>query len=235
MSAIFASVVAAAAMSGPGPDLGIRPGVVASDSDYLREQYVAFDRTLVGARFRETRREGRPIVNQPPHPYNRVDDTRRPGFNGRIWIGETFTSQPTPNRIVWPGPGPERYGAPNNLDPDVLVDVGPQVVRANGPFNTSGVRISPWVRVNGESLPRHERARAFWLREHGFTGGVRTHVNPHTLNSLLNGEEPPRRAEDIKPRATIQLRPDLPRQSGPKRQVDAGERSESPVRTFGRG
>lgn len=157
-----------------------------------------------------------PLATPRPYPESIVDDTRRPGFNGRVWVSRTHTHQPTEWALDWPEPGPAEYGAPETLAPTVYARVG-----------TQAIGLSPWSRLEGDGLSHLEEARVYWLRQQNYTGGVRTHVHPATLQQLMHGG--PRVAPmeqmapmtPITPAATIQLRPEAPRTSGPQRRVDA--------------
>lgn len=82
---------------------------------------------------------------------------------GRPFIGRTIVGTTPRYPYPWGNPGPAAYGA-GELDGSVVhARVGNLVVP-----------VSPWVRIEGEgSLERLERARGDWLREQGFTGGVR--------------------------------------------------------------
>ncbi len=154
-----------------------------------------------------------PLATPRPYAEGRVDDTRRPGFNGRLWVGETFThSAPAVWAADWPEPGPTKYGAPQNYAPTMYARVG-----------TLAIGLSPWTRLEGEGLAHLEDARVYWLRQNNYSGGVRTHVNPGVVNAIVYGVEPKaQEIGEITPAATIQIRPEAPRQSGTKRRVDAG-------------
>lgn len=147
----------------------------------------------------------RPIATVAPYPQNMADDVRRPGFNGRLWVGRA---------IVGPGNGPyacpetEAYGAYGDEDALVYVRVG---------LITIG--ITPWERVRPENLRQLRRAQDFWLAERGYTGGVRTHVNDlyarqHHASAGLAAAEAPARLERTglpEPRGVIELSPETPR------------------------
>ncbi len=142
----------------------------------------------------------RPLATLPPAKMSWYHTNEPPAVgNGRLFQGKVFRSTPRPE-IDWPGPGPERYGAPNDDGSVVHARVGRAVVS-----------FSPWVtyryvqprRVDlrywnapswsrrpagvsqGFTSPAVERAerdirhaRNVWLREHGYAGGVRTFKNP---------------------------------------------------------
>lgn len=158
----------------------------------------------------------RVLATRSPHYYNRTDDTRRPGFNGRLWISENFDRN-VRNPVDWGAPGPTYFCASDKQAPLAFVKVGTQVIA-----------VSPWVGLDEESFPTHERGRQQWLRERGYTGGVRTHVNPAVLRDMLHAERPKhapasRReraepAKEIEPSATIRLR--RPMQEAPTRERD---------------
>lgn len=77
----------------------------------------------------------------------------------RVWQG----GQRAPLALNWGGPGPAHYGAHEADFTPVYTRVGNVIVA-----------VSPWVRIDGEgSLARMEAGRAQWLREQGYTGGVR--------------------------------------------------------------
>jgi len=121
-------------------------------------------------------KHNRVLATAPAYPYNRADDSRRPGFNGRLWIGETFDNGYRETR-AWGSPGPTYFGASDRHAPLAFVRIGTQVIA-----------VSPWVSLDAQSFPAHERGRNAWLRERGYTGGVRTHVNPATLRNIVHAE-----------------------------------------------
>jgi hypothetical protein len=109
----------------------------------------------------------RPIATIAPYPPGMADDVRRPGYNGRLWVGRpVIGGRQGAYPLGWPGPGPEAYGAMDNQGAVVYAKTGHQIVQ-----------LSPWVRVEPEGLKQLRRAQDFWLKEQGYTGGVRTFVN----------------------------------------------------------
>ncbi len=181
--------------------MGLVLGLVAASSHAQHH----FDGPVVNDRRAD--HTARVLATAPLYPANRADDSRRPGFNGRLWIGETFDNgyrEP----LAWGGPGPTHYGASDRHAPLAFVRIGTQVIA-----------VSPWVSLDEESFPAHERGRHAWLRERGYTGGVRTHVNPAVLRSMMQPAPistsalpalaPATHAEEaqpVEPRATIRLR-----------------------------
>ncbi|MEM1329707.1 MAG: hypothetical protein AAGG07_04020 [Planctomycetota bacterium] len=141
--------------------------------------------------------DGLVLLNPPPYPHNRVGEVNRDGSNGRIWVGRGFIGgERTYNPLPWGGPGPEKYGAPEN---DVSI-----VYTRDG---LTQVAFTPWVRIGSEDrgpsvgLEDFERARSLWLREQGYTGGVRTVVNPASMGSRAVASR-----DEIRPRGTIKIR-----------------------------
>ncbi|MDX2146695.1 MAG: hypothetical protein SFZ23_04165 [Planctomycetota bacterium] len=123
-------------------------------------------------------RSPRRIATIRPYPANRVDDVHRPGFNGRLWIGESFRGgQQTVWPLGWGDPGPEGYGALDNPWQTVYARVDHQVIPLN-----------PWIRIPDTGLQDFERARNEWLRERGYVGGVRTFVNDAHLSQHIDRE-----------------------------------------------
>jgi|GEM_PF-6095620 len=108
-------------------------------------------------------------------------------------------------------PGPAYYGA-NPCDSTLIwVRIGNTVTM-----------ISPWERVEGTgNLMVMERARRNWLRDNGYTGSVRTFRNPvySACGDTCGAPAPADGEEDaaapnpreIKPRAILKLREDIPR------------------------
>jgi hypothetical protein len=152
----------------------------------------------------------RPIATAAPYPSGMADDVRRPGFNGRLWLTRPImgSMQQGPYPIVSDPPGPEAYGAFDRPDATVYARVGHLVVGVNA-----------WESIDQEGLKRLEAARNFWLKEEGYTGGVRTIVNDANLwppkepepAPHANAGETPAAGTPV-PRATITLPADLPRQ-----------------------
>jgi hypothetical protein len=164
--------------------------------------------------------DARPIATAAPYPYNMVDDVRRPGFNGRLFVTRPILGsiQQGPYPVVSDGPGPEYYGAYDHPEATVYARVGHLVVGVNA-----------WESINQRGLKRLEGARAFWLKEQGFTGGVRTMVNDANLWQPREPEAADHAAAGTPlPRATITIPADLPRQHRRLR-VDAAPVSVPPV------
>ena len=83
-------------------------------------------------------------------------------FEGRTLVGTT-PRYPYP----WGNPGPAAYG---------VAELDGSVVYAR--IDSIVVSVSPWVRIDGMGpLETMEQARGDWLKEQGFTGGVR-HFRP---------------------------------------------------------
>jgi hypothetical protein len=161
-------------------------------------------------------RPARVLVTQAAYPAGMVDDVRRPGFNGRLWVDRPIigSMQQGPYPVGWGSPGPEAYGAFDNQDAEVWARVGHQAVG-----------IAPWESIDAEGLKRLEAARNYWLQEQGYTGGVRTFVNDLYLWKQADAkpvEEQHAAASPVPtPRATITLPADMPHQRRRIR-VDAG-------------
>lgn len=142
----------------------------------------------------------RPLATLPPASTPWYHTNRAPEVgNGRLFQTEVFRRSPEP-RIDWPGPGPERYGAPNGDDSVVHARIGRAVLSfspwmayryvqprrvdlrywnarswSRRPTGISQGFTSP-VAQRAERDIRH--ARNVWLREQGYVGGVRTFKNP---------------------------------------------------------
>lgn len=139
---------------------------------------------------------GTRLATRAPYPFNRADDVRRPGFNGREWIGRpVIGGVDTGYPMGWRDPGPAGYGAEENDSPRVWVKVG-----------TEAICINPWEQISTGGLSRLENARNEWLAQHGYVGGVRTFVN----DSLRYGGMTTVSA-DIQPRASFEWPIDQPR------------------------
>jgi hypothetical protein len=135
---------------------------------------------------------GRALATPRPYAPNRVDDVSRPGFNGREWIGRpNIGPRTTQWPLDWSDPGPAAYGAGEYDDPTVYALVGQTVVT-----------FSPWEAFEGIGLSHLESARQDWLKEQGYTGGVRTFRNEAYSGTRVA-------ASKIEPRATIQLGPEI--------------------------
>jgi hypothetical protein len=136
----------------------------------------------------------RPIATIAPYPAGMADDVHRPGFNGRMWVSRPIIGgMKGPYPLGWPSPGPEAYGAFDNQDAVVYAKSGHLIVP-----------ITPWVRIEPQGLKQLRRAQGFWLREHGYTGGVRTFVNDLYVWD----------AEDVKDVAMVEPRAEAPAKNG---------------------
>jgi hypothetical protein len=139
------------------------------------------------------------VATMPLYPANRADDVRRPGFNGRLWIGDiNIGPEHTSWPMGWGDPGPEAYGAAGSEDARAYV--------RQGLFTAS---INPWVAINAPGLEALEFGRNEWLKERGYVGGVRTFVNDMYLNQYMNDAR--HSSSAITPRATFQLPDEMPR------------------------
>lgn len=156
------------------------------------------------------------LVTPPPEDSTRVFT---PGYSdnaGRLWIGEDVKDVRA-TRAWHRNPGKVAYGA-----------AGPECERVRVRMNTLVVEISPWEQIEEEGLERLEKARQQWLAERGYTGGVRTFVNPARTRALQSEQgastaecAPSGPAGMPPPSATIRLRnPD--QTGGVIRRVDAG-------------
>ena len=161
------------------------------------------------------------LATRPLYPPNRADSVRRPGFNGRLWVGESIIGgAPERYPVAWGDPGPTAYGADDRDFSCVYAKVG-EVVSS----------LSPWEYVQGRGARSLEASRAKWLRDNGYTGGVRTFVNDLYLmrhdddsGMMASAEDAAKPAGLPQPRATIQLPLDQPRFKA-RMQVDAGSKS----------
>lgn len=168
--------------------------------------------------FHDNRRKtSRPIATPAAYPAGMADDVHRPGFNGRQWssrpvVGGTQGPYPT-GCSSWSS----QYGAFGNENATVYVRVGGQVIGINAfePITKNGLR-------------RLEEARNFWLRENGYTGGVRTFTNDAFAAPKTEAQVNPDPSREvvrvngkIEPRASFQLPEDMPRRRNRLR-VDAG-------------
>jgi len=136
------------------------------------------------------------------YPEARADSVRRPGFNGRLWIGTVTVGPHDHDYAADDGnPGPTAYGAVDQ-DQRVLARIGTEVVG-----------FSPWGSFSGNGLHRYETARQEWLKEQGYVGGVRTFVNDSylmgapamTMDDADSGSGP----RTIRPRAIIEVAPEV--------------------------
>lgn len=152
------------------------------------------------------------LVTRPPEDQTRVYTPGASSVRGRLWVGDDVKD--IASRRTWrENPGRLAYGA---------ADAGHDRVHVR--VNNQKVSISAWQQVEGEGWANLERGRQQWLKERGYTGGVRTFVHPQRLRDMQAGGESHVEAErkgTPEPSATIQLR--KPRETGGKlKQVDAG-------------
>ncbi len=152
------------------------------------------------------RDKDRVLATRAPYPEGGVDDVRRPGNNGMLFesrgfIGDPEGKYPRMYRADWGSPGPAAYGAPEDDMSAVFVRVG-----------ETTVAINPWEAIPEAGYQRLERGRDAWLKERGFTGGVRTFTNPvfrrETRPETVSAAQSKKLPE---PRAVFELPPDMPR------------------------
>jgi len=130
------------------------------------------------------------LATPRPYPANVTDSVHRPGFNGRLYVRRPVIGGiKGPYMRVHGEPGPEAYGAFGAEDSVVWARVNHQVID-----------LDPFTRLPS-GLKHQERARQTWLRQYGFVGGVRTHVN----DALLFEDEGESHASAPTPRATIKV------------------------------
>lgn len=144
------------------------------------------------------------------YPSARADDVHRPGFGGRVWQSEPITADhPGVWAWGWDSPGPAAYGAREDEFQLVTARVGHVVVTC-----------SPWEQQDDS---RVEAARQEWLKERGYTGGVRSFVNDRALQSDRRAQVQPEvpAGSIIQPRGVIEIAPDVPRFKS-RMHVDAG-------------
>lgn len=148
----------------------------------------------------------RVLATRPPHPEGGVDDVRRPGNNGMLWISRGYIGDPDgryPREYPqdWGSPGPAAYGAAEDDASEVHVRV-----------DQVAVAINPWESIPEAGYQHLERGREAWLKERGFTGGVRTFTNPvfrREAQPVATASAQSRKLPE--PRATFELPPDMPR------------------------
>ncbi len=147
------------------------------------------------------------LATMRAYPANTADCVHRDGFNGRIWNSRPINGPGCDHAsFAWPAPGPAAYGA-HGCDDAVVFGI----------VNHTLVSFSPWIKFHGETMKGYEAVRRQWLRENGFTGGVRTFVNDNPMPS----EEAGKQTGLPEPRAIIELAPDAPRAKSRLR-VEAG-------------
>lgn len=170
-----------------------------------------------------------PLV-QPRPAHTNWHHTRAapPRGNGRLWEGGVVTRDPTP-AIDRPGPGPEHYGAHWDDRSTVQARVGRAIVVFSAWDPAAPIRDESTLDLRrpgraalerrpdrittGFSNPVRDRidtdlrrARDAWLREEGYTGGVRTFRNPAPRN--------PEREQDLAepvPAGWFRTPPEMPR------------------------
>ncbi len=152
------------------------------------------------------------LVTAPPEDQTRVYTPGSSSVRGRLWVGDDVKD--IASRRAWrENPGNVAYGA---------ADAGRERVHVR--VNTHAVSISAWQQVEGEGWSNFERGRQQWLKERGYTGGVRTFVSPKRLRAIQAAGTESAEASHGKthePSATIRLR--KPREEGGRfKQVDAG-------------
>ncbi len=149
----------------------------------------------------------RALATPRPYPAGIADSVRRHGFNGRLWVTMSNPGPVTYHHST--GSNAEAYGAAGHDDARVLARIGTEVVG-----------FSPWHAFSSEGMKRYEIARQLWLKEHGYTGGVRTFVNDAYLANHLPVHAMAEAPADstivakkgkIEPRAIIEISPDVPR------------------------
>jgi len=154
---------------------------------------------------------GRYLATRPVYPAATADDADRAGFNGRLWIGRP---------IIGPGRGRPlglrdadraAFGAGEEDFGRVYAVIGGQNVVGFDAFRP----------IREEGLDEFKAARAQWLDERNYTGGVRTHVNDAYLYQVDQSRDVRPLAGPIAPRATITLPPEMPRFRS-RMQVDSG-------------
>jgi hypothetical protein len=113
--------------------------------------------------------------------------------NGRLWSTRVFTREP---RAIAPrrGRGPGAFGAPAGAPGLVFAKIGTEVLA-----------FEAWEMFGTEGFGTLDAARAAWLEEQGYTGGVRTFVNP----SRASERELP--SEEIEPAGWFRRPAVLPR------------------------
>ncbi|MEM7756431.1 MAG: hypothetical protein AAF297_12460 [Planctomycetota bacterium] len=97
---------------------------------------------------------------------------------GRVWLGGTLLGSDPRGTDPRFDPAADRLGAAGETR-RVPVRVGQTVVS-----------LDPFVPLNGAGVRSLERARQNWLARRGYTGGVRTFVNPRTPAPANVGDHP---------------------------------------------
>ncbi|QOI99060.1 MAG: hypothetical protein HRU70_00560 [Phycisphaeraceae bacterium] len=145
------------------------------------------------------------LLSPRSYPAGRADSVRRPGFNGRLWVGEICIGGVESYPLDSGDPGTLAYGARGLEHEQAFVRVGPYAVGVN-----------PWASVQpaGRELAnrigwRLEDERNLWLKEQGFVGGVRTFQNDLTTLGMTGRSDA--QAVDLTPKAVIPAPTDVPK------------------------
>jgi hypothetical protein len=155
------------------------------------------------------------LATWPPEARTQVRAGDESGTNGRLWRSRPLVNG-GPAPYYSGNPGAEAYGAWGEEDLKVYVKVGQTVVV-----------ISPWEQYTLDGMQTFEHARQQWLRENGYTGGVRTfrRTDPAADAVIEVAAADPQVPE---PRATIQIPEGARRKRG--FQVDSGRQHEAALR-----
>jgi hypothetical protein len=171
-----------------------------------------------------------PLLNLRPYPARRVSSPARPE------IGVQFVQRTPGEKIaesVLPGPGPQSFGAP--------VELADMLIFAQTRYPLPTVALSPWQDITPDTFTDMRRTRPWlsfqdgpqilddlknaqhqWLRQNGYIGVVRTHVNQAAFRGV-EGEAPiPGEAAPM-PSGVIRLRP--------TQEAPGADRAERPVPT----
>ncbi len=132
------------------------------------------------------------------YPANAVDDAHRPGFNGREYVTRHIIGPGHgPYRTAEKHPGESHYGGWGDGEAIGYARIGSQVVA-----------FDPFQEHEFGRNTRMERTRQRWLKEHGYTGGVRTFTND--LDRL--GKRVAEQATELpEPRGIFTIPADMPR------------------------
>ena len=148
---------------------------------------------FLGTSFQPQGTGGSLLASMDNYPSGRADDVRRPGFNGRLWIGESIIGgRAAQYPLAWGSPGPTAYGASDRDFSAAWARIG-----------TQAIPVSPWISIPREGLYRLEAARNEWLKREGYVGGVRTFVNDLYVNAPVG-------RASIEPRGSFQVPVDMP-------------------------
>jgi hypothetical protein len=113
------------------------------------------------------------LVTPPPEDESRVYTPGYSANHARVWVGDDVKD--IASRRAWrENPGRVAYGAVDGCDTE----------RVNLRVYNQVVTISPWQHFGGETFKNFEAGRQQWLKERGYTGGVRTFVNPARLRAM---------------------------------------------------